>query len=442
MKSILINLIAGMGMLLLFPQVGSAQWVQTSGPGVGWVYALTVNGLNFFAGTNQGVFLSTNNGTSWTAVNSGLTNVFIRSLVFSGSNLFAGTYGGGVFLSTNNGNSWAAVNSGLSVNDTVMALAVSGTNIFAGTYRGIFLSTNNGASWTEVNSGLPADTLHRHIYSLAVSGSNVFAGPLGGGVYLSTNNGTSWTAVNNGLPATPTVFALAVNGINLFAGSDYGVFLSTDNGTSWAEINSGFYSTKPWVFSFAVSGDNLFASTEGGVYLFNAVGNSWASVNGALPTTGWGALVVDTLNLFAGTNSYVWRRPLYEMIPPNPPQLLSPANGTANVTVSPAIRWNNATGASTYRLQVSTASDFSSTVKDSSGIVDSAVNLSSLSNNTLYYWRVNATSSGGTSGWSVTYTFTTIVSLPAPVTLLAPADASELQTDSVLLLPYRDTCFR
>ena len=46
------------------------------------------------------------------------------SLAVSGTNLFAGTYGGGVFLSTNNGTSWTAVNTGLT-NTDVYALAVS-----------------------------------------------------------------------------------------------------------------------------------------------------------------------------------------------------------------------------------------------------------------------------------------------------------------------------
>ena len=46
--------------------------------------------MNLFAGTNGGVFLSTNNGTSWTEANNGLTNTPV-ALVISGSNLFAGT---------------------------------------------------------------------------------------------------------------------------------------------------------------------------------------------------------------------------------------------------------------------------------------------------------------------------------------------------------------
>ena len=42
-------------------------------------------------------FPSTNNGTSWTAVNTGLTYTSVDALAVSGTNLFAGTFGGGVW---------------------------------------------------------------------------------------------------------------------------------------------------------------------------------------------------------------------------------------------------------------------------------------------------------------------------------------------------------
>jgi len=91
-----------------------------------------------------------------------VTNLFITCLAASGPNLFAGDgqSGNGVFLSTNNGTSWTAVDSGLT-NAWVLSLAVpptgtGATNIFAGTGGGVFLSTNNGSNWTKVNKGLTA----------------------------------------------------------------------------------------------------------------------------------------------------------------------------------------------------------------------------------------------------------------------------------------------
>ena len=108
-----------------------AQWVQTNGPNGSNLFCLAVSGTNLFAGTQGGgVFLSTDDGTSWTAVNSGLTNTTVRAFAVSGTNLFAGTAGGGVFLSTDNGTNWTAANSGLTGTD-VYGFAASGTNPFA-----------------------------------------------------------------------------------------------------------------------------------------------------------------------------------------------------------------------------------------------------------------------------------------------------------------------
>ncbi|GFP36155.1 hypothetical protein HKBW3S43_01942, partial [Candidatus Hakubella thermalkaliphila] len=51
-----------------------------------------------------GMFKSTNNGSSWTAINSGLTTLLIKSIAIDPTNsqlVYIGTYGGG---------SWAAIN--------------------------------------------------------------------------------------------------------------------------------------------------------------------------------------------------------------------------------------------------------------------------------------------------------------------------------------------
>src|SRR5271157_4921638 len=109
MKNTIGNLIVGAGILVLLTHAARAQWVQTNGPFSGDVNAFAVSGGNLFAGTSVGVFLSTNNGTSWTAI---IVGPMVLSLAVSGSNIFAGT-NEGVFLSTNNGTSWTEVDSGI-----------------------------------------------------------------------------------------------------------------------------------------------------------------------------------------------------------------------------------------------------------------------------------------------------------------------------------------
>ena len=71
----------------------NAQWQQTSGPTGGTVNSFAVSEANIFAGASGGVFLSTNNGSSWSAINTGLTNTDIYSFAISGTDIFARTNG-------------------------------------------------------------------------------------------------------------------------------------------------------------------------------------------------------------------------------------------------------------------------------------------------------------------------------------------------------------
>ena len=110
--------------------------------------------------------------------------------------------------------------------------------------------------------------------------------------------------------------------------------------------------------------------------------------------------------------------------PPSAPTLALPANGATGIATSPALGWNASSGATSYRLQVSTSDTFSTTVFDQSGITGTSQAVSGLGNNTLYYWRVNATNAGGTSSWSTSWNFTTIVAPPSAPTLASPSNGA------------------
>jgi hypothetical protein len=59
------------------------------------------------------------------------------------------------------------------------------------------------------------------------------------------------------------------------------------------------------------------------------------------------------------------------------------------------------------------------------GITISQYQVQDLTNNTLYYWRVNATNNVGTGPWSIVWHFTTIVSAPiAPPQLISPPNGA------------------
>lgn len=276
------------------------------------VYSLISSGCNIFAGTNYGVYITTNSGLCWSAVNEGLTNRhdLILSLTVSGTNLFAGTWIDGVFLSTNNGSNWSAVNNGL-INLFSRALESSGTNIFSGfDGSGVFLSTNNSASWTSVNNG--TNNNFRYVNFLKASGQNLFAGTEGG-LFLSTNNGSNWTLLNNGLD-TSWILSLTSMGTNIFVGAGKGIYLSTNNGTSWTLVNTEL--GNQYIQSLAVSGTILFAGTEdGGIYLSTNNGVNWVNKNQGFDTIpSVRSLLISNGYIFAGTDGRsVWRRSLSEI---------------------------------------------------------------------------------------------------------------------------------
>lgn len=118
---------------------------------------------------------------------------------------------------------------------------------------------------------------------------------------------------------------------------------------------------------------------------------------------------------------------------PLPPVLTQPPDYATNVSLFPTFQWNASSGATSYRLQISTGSQ---TVFDQSGITGTSYTLTAavLTGNTFYYWRMNATGASGTSNWSGYYHFTTAVVVPDPPTLISPVNDSI----NVSLTPFLD----
>lgn len=298
----------------LFSNHAFGQWVRTAGLQAGCVRALAARGGSIYAGTDSGgVFLSTNDGTSWIGTGDGLTNKSISALAACGGDLFAGTSGGGVFISRDSGASWTGVNNGLT--DTLIrALMTKGGDLFAATnggyvtigpstgYRGgVFRTENNGLSWTSV--------MYKNSYMvtcLCAGDSAVVAGTNGGGVFFSRNNGATWSELNSGL-GTMLIQAVAFSGKSLFAVTydpsceDGSVFRTTIDGAFWSFANSGL--TNQDVRSFCVSGGTVFAATDGGIFVTMNDGESWLSINDGLDEKAVLSLCASDSIVFAGTDS-------------------------------------------------------------------------------------------------------------------------------------------
>lgn len=98
--------------------------------------------------------------------------------------------------------------------------------------------------------------------------------------------------------------------------------------------------------------------------------------------------------------------------PPGAPNLLSPPDGALNQPFTPTLDWNDVPTAQNYRVQVSYTPVFDYIVFDSSMVPSSQVSVPEyvLSVNSQYFWRVNASNSGGisTGPWSTAWNFTTM----------------------------------
>lgn len=252
------NLFAGTDSGVYLSTNQGANWTpRNTGMPVGSIWCFAANGSLLFAGGGQGVFSSTNDGSTWTASSNGFPTRSweIYALSFVGSDLLAGTYGG-IFRSTNNGLNWEASNGGLSQLTKVDAFQENGTRLFAGGWVGLIASTDQGRNWAPSDSGLTGS--YMSVTSFATIDSDIFAGLYTRGVYISTDNGNFWSPAKNGM-TNLGVTSLAVSGTQIFAGTVDGVFVSTDNGSSWTSI--GLSEPTGGIWSLAISGPYLFAGT-------------------------------------------------------------------------------------------------------------------------------------------------------------------------------------
>ena len=77
--------------LIQFSIGAFGQWQKTNGPFCGNIRCFSSDGTNILTGTERGgVYLSKDNGGSWTEINSGITNLNIRLVAIRDSLLFAG----------------------------------------------------------------------------------------------------------------------------------------------------------------------------------------------------------------------------------------------------------------------------------------------------------------------------------------------------------------
>jgi photosystem II stability/assembly factor-like uncharacterized protein len=291
-----------------------------------FVDALAIDPLSpatLYAGTQSGVFKSTNGGGTWSGANSGLAALRVFAVAVdpsAPSTVYAGT-DLGVFKSVNAAASWSRVTNGPGETPVYALLALPGppATLLAGYDGGASMSTDGGSTWTAVPVGL-ATTL---AFAVAPgTPSTVYAGGFSGtspqtqgAVAQSTDGGLTWTGFGVSQGALPTVNALAVDPTSpttVYAGTDAGgyktIFDSVGNKLRWV-TNSAL--TARVVFTVLldpVSATTVYAGTDGGLFKSTDGGVSWTPVSG-LPVPRVFSLTLDRASstFYAGTNGGVFK---------------------------------------------------------------------------------------------------------------------------------------
>ena len=287
------------------PTRAGAAWAPGGSlPGLGsgriWSLAASPATAGFVvAGTDSGVYVSTNGGANWSATS--LKGLRVWAVGFDARNakrLFAGTDGAGAELSIDGGATWTNVSAGLP-DLTVRSFAFGLDGIAAGTNKGVALSPD-GTAWHD--GGLEQFS----ISSVAVAANSPLLvlvaatdrGDLSNG-YLFRYSGkdTVWQPLQSGLPAAAIATSVAAGPLStsvtkrpLVVTTSKGLFRSGDGGSTWTAatgvaenltITSATFS--PLDPSLVYAGADAGSSTGGDLLRSTDGGNSFSASDQGLP---------------------------------------------------------------------------------------------------------------------------------------------------------------
>ena len=267
-----------------------------------------------FAGTHSGgIFRSTDGGVNWTAANSGIEDwpsgmgpaynyLRVNDLAVSGSVVIAATFDG-MYRSSDNGSSWQGANNGIT-GTRIMALAANSGTVYAGENNtGMYISTDKGDTWIRYNNGLNAAA----ILAAETKGNLAFISVENNKVFKLVNG--SWTNASNGLTAqveilkanSTTVYAITRGGFNY----NQKLFQTTDDGNTWTEI-TGANAISGGMSALAVTDDNIYIGTYNGVvYRSDDNGASWTDIDngGYMPSVKITAILLTENATYVGTEN-------------------------------------------------------------------------------------------------------------------------------------------
>jgi photosystem II stability/assembly factor-like uncharacterized protein len=282
------------------------QWQQTNGPFGGDIHCFCRHENTLFCGTNNGIYLSNDNGSSWSLC--GLEQLSVFALCQSGTIIVAGVHSKryndattGIYRSSNNGATWKhIIYTGSSPDININALVASNSILYAGSdTKGLYRSTNDGLNWENTRS-LPINALIAKANELYFSSDD-------SGVFRSTDNGDTWNRDFYQWYAQP----LTADSITVLVGQEYskdyysGGINRSDNGGPWYEINPELFG-KQNITAVAIKGELLLAATDtNGIYRSTDDGLSWNRLG--LKQVFINSIYFDGDTILLGTGSGIYK---------------------------------------------------------------------------------------------------------------------------------------
>ncbi|KZL49162.1 hypothetical protein A2T98_14195 [Nodularia spumigena CENA596] len=182
-----------------------------------------IGGIYIFAGTDDGIYRSPDQGKNWTA--KGLIGKAVLSLVTyqiqENYYIFAGT-DDGIYHSSDNGETWELNKSDIQVHSLIIESIQDAQYIIAGTGNGILSSINHGDIWLEISS-------NPHITSLAYNSVSQYllSGTKNGIFRHDKNQNTdTWTTVKINIGVDDlNITTIVSTDDNFFVGSTFDGFV-------------------------------------------------------------------------------------------------------------------------------------------------------------------------------------------------------------------------
>jgi photosystem II stability/assembly factor-like uncharacterized protein len=319
-----------------------------------------------YAGTDGGIYRSTNGGTIWTDITNGIhTSTFyhMAGASFDSNKILGGTQDNGVKYKKDAGDFTHIT--GADGFDCAFGPSASSyiyTTINASVAR-FDINGNNNTNITPADNAVPPNGLVQFFPIIAadpvtnntiyVAGGNVVVnGVPNGGIRKSTDGGTTWTLVSTSTLSRAICISPS-NANRVYVAGTNAIIRSDNGGTSWSAdlaINPGFTGSNISDINVCPANSDLVFVTTGGyvvnrkVFFSADAGATWQNISGSLPAeVNVNCVVVDNSNnAYIGTDVGVFYQsasstdwsPYYNELPNVPVTDLAIHHGASKIRAS------------------------------------------------------------------------------------------------------------